>query len=473
MNHNNRLSRLLLPTLLLSLLLGACDNRQDEAQAAYAEYQAAMVNGDLRAARQALGALVAADDSNADYWIELGKVSMQLSDFGAAYEAYLRAHELDRANVEVLTMLTQIALRSGNLDVAERQASQLELVAPSNPAVPLTKGYVALRRGDLDEAERQVKLFNEVAPYDSNGKILQARVLMKRDQPDAAIALLQEQIRQQPSDAISLRAIASLFELEERWPEAASALRNYLNWQPTDQQARVRLVSFELRSGQVEAAADATMKGIDKDDVDALLAPWLALGQQGAIADRLHVWAQSANIGRRMAVARFLVSASQGEKVLALVGKEATLPVKPANVVPNALYGAALVQTGRIPEGQARLDQVLEVDQASREALKARAQLRSRLGAHKGALEDAQKLVAIDGDSAAARILLARIHAAAGDQEGAKRTLWQGFHDIAGDRTIYDALRPLVERMEGTEAATRLSEEFFDQRNDQLSRSFG
>lgn len=473
MNHNNRLSGILLPTFFLALMVGACDNRQEKAQAAYAQYQAAMVNNDLRGARQALGALVAADDSNADYWIELGKVSMQLSDYGAAYEAYLRAHELNRANVEVLTMLTQIALRSGNLDVAERQARQLELVAPSNPSVPLTMGYVALRRGDLDEAERQVKLFEEVAPYDSNGKILQARVLVSRDQADAAIALLREQIRQQPTDAMSLRAVASLLELKERWPEAAWALSNYLNYQANDQQARVRLVGFELRSGQVEAAAATTMKGLEKDDIDALLAPWLALGQQGAIADRLYAWAQSADIGRRIAIARFLVSASQGERVLALIGKEATLPVSAGNVIPNALYGAALVQTGRTREGLARLDRVLELDQASREALKARAQLRSRLGAHKEALEDAQKLVATDSDSAAARILLARIHAAAGDQEGARRTLWQGFHDIAGDRTIYDALRPLVAKLDGAEAATRLSKEFSDQRNDQLNRSFG
>src|SRR6478609_3403942 len=146
MNHKNRLSSVLLPTLLMISALGACDNRQEEAQAAYADYQSALVSGDLRAARRALSALVVADDSNADYWIELGKVSMQLSDFGAAYDAFQRAHELDRANPEVLAVMTQLALRSGNLEVASDNARQLELVAPSNPAVPLTKGYVALRQ---------------------------------------------------------------------------------------------------------------------------------------------------------------------------------------------------------------------------------------------------------------------------------------------------------------------------------------
>src|SRR3712207_5558305 len=107
MNHKKRLSSLLLPTLLI-VTLAACDNRQEQAQAAYAQYQAASVNGDLREARRALVALVAADDSNAAYWIELAKVSLQLTDYSGAYDAFQRAHELDRGNVEVLTAMTQL-----------------------------------------------------------------------------------------------------------------------------------------------------------------------------------------------------------------------------------------------------------------------------------------------------------------------------------------------------------------------------
>lgn len=471
MNRNNRWSGLLLPALFLAALVGGCDNRQEQAQAAYAEYQAALVGGDLRAARQALIALVAADDSNAQYWIELGKISLELADYGGAYDAYLRAHELDRANVEGLTVLTQIALRSGNLDMADQHARQLEILAPTNPAVPLTKGYIALRRSDFEEASRQAAAFTQVSPYDSAGTVLRSRILVAQNKPEEAITLLAEQVKQVPSDATSLRALAAIYELREQWSDAATTLRNYLGWQPKDAQARVRLVEAELRSGQVAAAADVTVKAVAEDDIDNLLGPWVALGQQEVIADRLFAWAKSTSTGRRIAIARFLTTAEKPERVLALIEQDAVLPVRPDNVIPNALYGAALVQSGRAAEGSVRLDQVIAVDGANREALRARALLRSRTGKHQEAIEDAQKLVATDNSSPLARVFLARIYQAGGDTDGARRTLWDGFHDIGGDRLIYDALRPLVARLDGAQAAQRLSQEFYDKRNDQLTRS--
>lgn len=472
MNKRRNISVTGLCALLLGASLAGCDNRQQKAQSAYADYQAAVVSGDPQSARQALGALVAADDSNADYWIELGKLSMQLSDYGTAYDAYQRAHELDRANIDVLSIMTQLALRSGNLVIAEENARQLELVAPDNPAVPLTKGYAAMRRSDLAEAEKQAALFTELSPYDSSGKVLQARIYMAKNEPDRAIKLLSDQIAAQPSDSMSLRALASIYELKERWPEAAATLRNYLNWQKADEEARVRLIEFELRSDQVEAAKSVTMAGIGEGDVDALLGPWIALGRQQLIADQIYSWAQTQQTGRRIAAARFLSMTGQPDRVKTLVAPEATLPVTPGNVIPNALFGAALVQSGRLQEGSARLNEVLRVDGTVREALLARAQLRSRAGAHKLAIEDAQKLVAADRSSAQYRLFLARIYGAAGNRDGVRRTLWDGFHDIAADRSIYDALRPVVASSDGPQAAVRLSEEFYDQRNDRITRSF-
>jgi hypothetical protein len=39
MNHKNRLSGILLPTIFLATMASACDNRQEQAQAAYAQYR--------------------------------------------------------------------------------------------------------------------------------------------------------------------------------------------------------------------------------------------------------------------------------------------------------------------------------------------------------------------------------------------------------------------------------------------------
>src|SRR5947209_20602771 len=97
--------------------------------------------------------LVNVDEDVPDYWLELGKINLQLGDYRSAYEAFPRAHELDRTDVPVLAALTQLALITGQVDFAEQQARNLALVAPDNPIVTLTRSYVALQAGNLDEAD--------------------------------------------------------------------------------------------------------------------------------------------------------------------------------------------------------------------------------------------------------------------------------------------------------------------------------
>ncbi len=89
--------------------------------------------------------VVAAKDDEPAYWEELGKVQVELGALGDAYYAYTRAHELDRTNAQVLANLTQLALLSGDIDVAEKQARQLELISADAPAVKLAHGYAATK----------------------------------------------------------------------------------------------------------------------------------------------------------------------------------------------------------------------------------------------------------------------------------------------------------------------------------------
>jgi hypothetical protein len=114
------------------------------------------------------------------------------------------------------------------------QCRQLELVAPANPAVPLTKGYVALRRSDLEEAERQVAALTAVAPYDRAARSCRPvsswpgtsrtrhRPPAQADQP-AAFGLGQPSGRSPASTSCGSNGAI-----------LPAALRAYLSWQPKD-----------------------------------------------------------------------------------------------------------------------------------------------------------------------------------------------------------------------------------------------
>jgi predicted Zn-dependent protease len=476
MNLRKPLRAISLLALGFAFALSGCQSKEERARGAFDQYQAATASGDLIAARRALLKLVARDDSVAQYWIELGKTNLALADFGGAYSAFIRAHELDRANPEVLGLLTQLALRSGNLARAEEHARELELVAPEDPAVRLTYGYVALRRNDLAAANDQVVKLLAAAPYEPSAKVLRARIMLQSGKAADAIASLREQIRLQPSDVQALSALLDIYERRDQWDEAAGIARSMIRLQPDQKDLRVRLVEDELRAGRSQDAMATTVSALNDanpQQIERLLAPWTANGNQDVMIGSVAAMADRVTGDRQLALARFLAFSTQPSRAVALTRDQATQPVRPANVTANALYGAALVRASGDPAGIARLNAVLALDPNNADALRARAEMMSKAARHKQAIEDATRLVSATRASVAARLLLTRIYAAAGRPEDAKRTLWDAFHSIPANRSIYQTLRSVVQATQGASDAGRLDEEYDDQREVVMSRSFG
>ena len=102
-------------------LIAGCSSSDARARDALTEYQSASAVNDLVGARQALLKLVKAKDDVPDYWVELGKLQSSTGNYGDAYYSFTRAYELDRSNVDVLRVVTELALRSG--DIAARAKS--------------------------------------------------------------------------------------------------------------------------------------------------------------------------------------------------------------------------------------------------------------------------------------------------------------------------------------------------------------
>ena len=452
-----------------------CSDREDRARVAFDRYQSANVRGDLPEAKRALQSLVVIDDTNPEYWAELGRVSLQTGDVGEAYEGYLRAHELDRDNVSYLTLLTQLTLRSGNFTRAEQLARDLELLDPANATIPLTRGYSALRRGDLVEAQNQADLLREKAPLDPTGTVLQARIHLARGQGEDAIRVLNGSLSQQETDQLILQALSAIHVYREEWPQAAESAARLLVWRPQDLSVRGSLVEALLRAGRLPAAREATAAGLrtaSPEQIGELLEPWMATGRTRDVTDLVLATAKARPGDARTELARFLALAGQARAVAELTQPDAALPPTAANLAANALYGGAIASLGDRRAGLDRLDSVLAVDPQQVDALRGRAQLRLAQAQHDLAIEDGRKLVAADRTDASARLLLSRLFLANNDLDNARRTLWDAFHDIPGDRMIFEALWQLLARTDGPQAAQRLTKEFRDQKDDEMSRSF-
>lgn len=464
------------PLLILSNLLAACSSKEGQAQEALSAYQAAAAAGDLQGARQALATLVAVDEDNAEYWVELGQLHAQAGAFNDAFYAFGRAHELDRGNANVLQALTQLALRGGALEQAEDYAQQLELLSPADPAVKLTNGYVALRRGDAESAGRYADQLLALSPYDSAARVLKARALLRQNKGEEAIALLEEQARLQPSDGASLRALFGLLQRRDDWARMVVYGRRLLALVPDDPKLARDVIEAALRTGDVPTARQLTLEKLEENltsgQATELLNVWAELRPDSAFNADVQRLAAAAPNDRKLVLASFLNRVGDARAAVTLTQPLATLPVTAENTTANAIYAAAVSQLGQRKAASDRLNQVLSLDPGHIEALRARTQLALALRLPNRATKDAQRLVSVSPADAASWILLARVHAAIGNQEEAGRTLWNGFHQISANRNIYEALRVYVARTQGAEGARRVDQEFADQRDALMAREF-
>jgi predicted Zn-dependent protease len=458
--------------LSAALLVVSCSSSDSRAQAALGEYQAAAAANDLWTARNALLKLVRAKDDVADYWAELGKVQLSMGSYSDAYYAFTRAYELDRSNPELVRALTELALRSGDIGMAQAHAEELDVLNPGDPWVKLVKGWAAFSESRFDQALAIGDQLLAASPYDPSATVLKARALIGLNREDEALDLLKKQLGSQPSDASSLALLAKIYQRRTDWAKVAQITGQLSQIAPQDRQNMLILVEAALRSGDIGLAREASFKLLqpqaDPTLVSAVLDRWADYWPSPQrIADARRA-ANGASPELRLLYAAFLSRIGSPADALKLVGEAARLPVNAGNAEANAVVGDALMRAGKLGAAKPRLDQVIAFDPGNSTALRARAELEIRTAQADRAVEDAQKLITVLPTSARDRLLLARAYTATGNQPWTQRTLWAAFQDIPADDHIYAALRST--KNGNVEAMNELQAEFERQRAAKLSR---
>ena len=462
-------------TALLFPLAG-CSSREDRAQAALAQYEAAAATGDLLASRTALLALVGADDSNAEYWEQLGRIQIQLGAFDDAYYALSRASELDRSNASALGTLAQLALTSGNVEAAEEHADKLALLQPDHPAVRLTYGYVALNRSNLDEADRQVDPLLRVSPREPLANLLKARILVARGKRVDAVSLLEAQTSGKPDDAGAWKALMGLHLRDQDWSGVQRAASRLASLKPEERDPALAAIDAAFRHNDISAGLRGSERFLrpqaPSEDVDDVLTIWADRWKSPAALSEARKRVGSAPPEHRLAYATYFNRAGSPDDAAALLGAQPQWPLTAGNMSSNSLIAETLVLRGQYREAKQVFDAVLAREPDHVHALRGRINLEIRMNAPRAAITDAQRLVTVSPRSARERLLLARAFAAAGDQRQVDRTLWDAFHEIPANFLLYEALRAHVVKSGGAEAGARVDAEFRQQQDVDLVRDF-
>ena len=459
--------------LSAACLTVSCRSSDARAQDALGAYQAAAASNDLVGARKALMQLVSAKDDVPDYWIELGKLQASMGSYSDAYYAFTRAYELDRSNPDVLRAVTELALRSGDITLAQSRAKELDIVSPGDPWVKLTEGWAAVSQSRFDQAIAAADSMLASSPFDPGATILKARALLGLNREDDAKELLTKQVAAQPSDTGSLGYLAKIYQRHEEWPKVLETTQRINAVAPSNHDNALLLIEAALRSGNIAEARRSSSQILRPDAPAALIGSVLDLWERywpspQRVEDARGLAARAAGTEQKLIYAAFLSRIGSPADAVRLASGAAGLPVTAQTAEANAVLGSALTRTGDFPAAQSRLDAVIAFDPGNATALRGRAELELRTGRADDAVIDAQKLVTVLPASAGDRLLLARCFAAAGKPDWARRTLWSAFQDIPGDERIYAALAAM--RKGDPDGMAELQEEFARQRDADLNR---
>jgi tetratricopeptide (TPR) repeat protein len=447
--------------------------RAHEARIAYGHYQSALAAGDLLQARNALLNLVQIQQDVAPYWIELGKLQLQLGAYREAYDAFAHAHELDRSNVDVLSTMAQMALLSGDVETASEHADSLALVSPDNPVVTIVRGYAALKSGELDKAEKQADLVLASSPNESFSTILKSRVFIAQGRFDDAIALLEDQHRAVPKDRSAIKGLTELYRARGDWRDVARIQSDAHRLDPKDSKTTLTAVEAFLRSGNLAGARSMSAQLLspagDPQLLDAALELWARFSPGKAPLPDGVKFANAVSGDRRVAFANYYNQIGQPATAAALLGSS-QLPVTHANARWNAVLAQSMALQGRTMDAMRLFNQVLDREPDQREALRGRSALEAQIGPTKQAILDAQRLVTISPNSGEDRVLLARAYLAAHNGDEVRRTLWDAFRDLPDDERVFYALRSVLVSTNDAEGQRRLTDEFNDRRRSTLMK---
>lgn len=441
---------------LAALSTMACTSRDERAATAAGSAADALGQGNLFAARVLIGRALAARDDVSDYWMLSGRIAIAEENFQGAFDAFEVALTLDRSNVEALTRLCQIAVSSGQPERAERYSDQLAALHPGDNVAVNVQAAIALNRGDKAGATKLLDQVLASDPGDAAALIIKSR-LLATNEDYAGAARLAESALASPGDPVGRLVV--LKDIYVKGKDAAGwhrTIARLARAQPTSVPAQIDYARSLYDTGDAVAgfAVSRRVLALKPGDVataDRVLHLWLAqigVGRNGAAGGAMpagDIAAGAANRPHETKAAFAAYANSIGQPALALrVLGDGGGAGSGGGTNAAATRAQALALVGRRDAAAAAVAAVLAADPDQPRALAVRASLRAGADNRPGAVEDLRHALSADPADADARLALADLQLAGGDDMLAATTLRDGLGEPDPDPRLAVRLARLL-----------------------------
>lgn len=422
--------------LALAAALTACSDNLTRAYEEGQRAEALLQQGDLPAAREAIGRALALRDDQVALQLLDARIKLAMQDPSAAYDAYAFILALDPNNPEALLGVAQLGLSTGRIRESREAAGQILAIEPGQPDALLIEGIHEINAGKYDAALALGEKLIQSAPGDPRGVVLKARSTFLLGRHEESFALLREATVQLGNN--DMIATALLENAREQGDvavmlEQLSLLRQA---RPGSIDLAIDEANIRYKSGNVPGARTVGSEiiaqfGSDAGAMTRLADLWIEYDPDPLDVGQRNALAAGGPFNARLAAARHYFQ--RGE--LAVAGELVAAPGDDRTAALGARVAFAQGSQGAVNGAAA----ILQRDRTNCDALATVAEADLRRGRAEAAIVGAQVLAAECRDRTDGFVLQARAYAAQDRFAGVERVYREGI-------AVHPLDRPLAAR---------------------------
>jgi len=413
--------------MMTGLLVGACESPEQKAAAYLAKAEQWYAEDDLVKASIEVKNTLQIQPKNAEARFLLAEIAESRGDFPEMVTNLRIAIDSKPDFTAARVKLGTLYILGGATELAQEQADYLQQTGVDTADVNILLARLRAAAGDLEGARAELELALDKESDNAQALGLLASITAGTDM-DSALTLIDRGI-EASDDEKPLRLLRiQLLQQAGRSSDVDAEFKALLADYPEETSLNYQYARYLAEEGRIEEVEPVLRRAVeqDPDNLEARIAltQFVARtrGEEAAEKILLDFIEEAPELYElRMALARVYQGTDRPDEAYAQYEAiTEAIPNEDEGLTSKAMMGSILLSKGEREEGEALIDEVLSIDTMNSEALMLRGALRVEDNKFREAVADFRTLLRKDPENKQAQLMIARAHAAAGDDVLAK-----------------------------------------------------
>ena len=250
---DKRIQKFLLSCCAVVFLTGACggSGRDENKQGGYDKAVQDLKAGNQQATVLQLQNAIQATPEFSQAHSELAKIYLEQNEPAKAFQEYLRAADLDPANIDAHVKTGQFYLLGNKLDLARKYLKQALKNDPKNDEVLVLMARLELMADNPDAAVKLMKEKGKEADTSLKWLSIRAQIFKKQKKFDEAENILKKGVAANPDNMTAYMMLLDLYRETSEGNKAKALVEKMAAHFPQNPQPHMILAGFYQKTGQL------------------------------------------------------------------------------------------------------------------------------------------------------------------------------------------------------------------------------